>query len=184
MCDPDMLRRTALSTTKRSEQACTIARGGDPSAFSEVDSVSLPPITERRYQLRIVQYAVQAGWDVWHDSATNTASSCFTCARANLPAHFACPTCKRPITVMRNPPGKLDLELLRPPRVIFAEVKAAGGRLTVEQAARIARLRACPGVEVYTWWPQDWPDVVRILARPDWDLNLIIPQRVGEQGPL
>ena len=175
MRDPDTLHRAVLSTTSRSKQARAIARGADPSAFSEGESAALPPITERRYQLRIVQYAVLAGWDVWHDSATNASSSCFTCARANLPSHFACPTCKRPITVIRNPPGKLDLELLRPPRIIFAEVKAEGGRLTVEQAARIARLRACPGVEVYTWWPKDWPNIVRILARPDWDLDLIVP---------
>jgi hypothetical protein len=138
-----------------------------------------PRLPERRYQLRIVQYAVLAGWDVWHDAATNAAASCFGCARANRPSRFSCPTCGRPSTVIRNPPGKLDLELLRPPRIIFAEVKAEDGRLSADQTARITRLRECPGVEVYTWWPRDWPDVVRILARPEWDLDLIVPKAIA-----
>jgi hypothetical protein len=49
---------------------------------------------------------------------------------------------------------------VRPPRVIFAEVKIEGGRLSEEQVARLARLKACPGVEAYTWRPRDWPDVI------------------------
>jgi len=148
----------------------------DRSCFEVRPDGAAIRLSERLYQSRIVQYAIMAGWDVWHDSATNAATSCFVCARANLPSRYGCPTCKRPSKIVRNPPGKLDLELLRPPRIIFAEIKAEGGRLSGEQATRIARLKACPGVEVYTWWPRDWPDVVRILARPDWDLDLIIPR--------
>ena len=87
------------------------------------------------------------------------------------------PELGRPSPEIRNRRGKLDLELVRPPRVIFAEVKVDGGRLTDEQAARIARLRECPGIEVYARWPRDWPDVVRVLARPEWDLDLILPPR-------
>ena len=118
----------------------------DPLRPAYAESQGLP---EKRYQWRIVQYAVLAGWDVWHDSATNAPASCRSCARISLPSRFACPTCKRPSPVIRNPPGKPDLELVRPPRVIFAEVKTDSGRLSGEQAARIARLRACPDVEVY-----------------------------------
>ena len=134
-------------------------------------------LSEYRYQWRIVQYAILAGWDVWHDSATNAPLSCRSCARLSLRSRFACPSCGRPSAEIRNPKGKLDLELVRPPRVVFAEVKAEGGRLTDEQSARIARLRECPGVEVYTWWPRDWPEVVRILARLEWDRDLILPPR-------
>ena len=119
--------------------------------------------------------------DAWHDSATNAPASCGSCARLSLPSCFACPSCGRPSLVIRNPVGKPDLELVRPPRVIFAELKLEDGRLSREQASRIARLKACPGVEVYTWRPRDWPDIVRILARPDWDLDLIVPVRLDER---
>lgn len=70
-------------------------------------------------------------------------------------------------------PGFPDLTLVHPAsgRVIFAELKAAGGRLRREQRAWLLALSTCPGVEAVLWRPADWDRVVAALlhgapARP------------------
>lgn len=59
--------------------------------------------------------------------------------------------------------GFPDLVLVRGPRIIFAELKAAKGRLSDEQEAWLADLRGTPA-EVYVWRPDDWDAIVQILA--------------------
>ena len=49
----------------------------------------------------------------------------------------------------RSDPGMPDELLVRPPRVIFVELKAPKGIYTDEQRDAIALLERCPGVEVY-----------------------------------
>jgi hypothetical protein len=65
--------------------------------------------------------------------------------------------------------GFPDLTLVRPPRVIFAELKGDGAYgkrgLTREQAVWVDALQACPGVEAYVWRPDDLNDIATILAR-------------------
>lgn len=62
-----------------------------------------------------------------------------------------------------------DLEMLRVDdrRHIFAELKAAGGRVSPGQAAVLDMLRhihdAGPA-EVYVWNPLDWQTIVEVLA--------------------
>jgi hypothetical protein len=64
----------------------------------------------------------------------------------------------------RSDAGFPDLVLLRPPRVIFAELKTERGRVTHDQALWLAkfedlrRTRGAPGVscEVYVWRPSAW----------------------------
>ena len=65
-------------------------------------------------------------------------------------------------------PGLLDLVMIRPPRVIFAELKTQkgqldnrmrwtkGGRRLPTQKEWFEALQTCPGVEVYLWRPSDW----------------------------
>jgi hypothetical protein len=59
--------------------------------------------------------------------------------------------------------GFPDLVLARPPRVIFAELKTAKGKLGPEQENWLAALTACPGVEVYVWRPDQLDDIAQIL---------------------
>ena len=59
-------------------------------------------------------------------------------------------------------PGFPDLILIRPPRLIFAELKSDRGRLTRAQREWRADLEAC-GVEVYTWRPSERSHVEAIL---------------------
>lgn len=69
----------------------------------------------------------------------------------------------------RSQQGYPDLTLVRPPRVIFAELKGDGayGKRgpTREQTDWLRDLQACPGVEAYVWRPQDVDDIATILSR-------------------
>jgi hypothetical protein len=64
----------------------------------------------------------------------------------------------------RSPEGYPDITLVRPPRVVFAELKRERGRVTHAQNDWLAALRHCPGVETYLWRPSDWPAVRIALA--------------------
>jgi hypothetical protein len=56
--------------------------------------------------------------------------------------------------------GFPDLTLVRPGRLIFAEVKTRIGKLTRQQEMWLDLLkRSVPGVEVVVWRPSDWPDL-------------------------
>jgi hypothetical protein len=60
--------------------------------------------------------------------------------------------------------GFPDLFMVRPPRVVLAELKSEHGRLSAAQRAVLELLRRCPGVEAYTWRPSDEPAIWRILS--------------------
>ena len=59
--------------------------------------------------------------------------------------------------------GFPDLTLIRPPRLLFAELKRDRGKPTPDQAEWLELLRACPGVETYLWHPSDFDDIAAIL---------------------
>lgn len=66
----------------------------------------------------------------------------------------------------RSAPGFPDLVLVRPPVILFAELKSSGGALRPEQRGWLEALEACPGVAVRLWRPGDWPEVEETLTRP------------------
>ena len=64
-------------------------------------------------------------------------------------------------------PGLLDVVAVRPPRVLFAELKSQNGKLDTRehwtwrrrlptQAEWYERLSQCPGVETHLFRPSDW----------------------------
>lgn len=63
-----------------------------------------------------------------------------------------------------TPKGFPDLHILRPPRQIVAELKVGRNTPTKEQEEWLADYKAC-GAETYVWYPEDWPEIERILAR-------------------
>jgi hypothetical protein len=67
-------------------------------------------------------------------------------------------------TALEGDRGFPDLVLVRPPRVIFAELKSDDGKPTAEQTSWLSDLTAS-SVEVYTWHPADQPEVMLTLAR-------------------
>ncbi len=66
---------------------------------------------------------------------------------------------------LHSPSGFPDLVLVRPPRVIFAELKSEKGQVSSSQEVWLKLLQNCPGVECYLWRPSDWEQIVRILKR-------------------
>ena len=54
--------------------------------------------------------------------------------------------------------GFPDLTLVRPPRLIFAELKSQKGRIAPAQREWLDRLAAVPGLEVYVWRPSLWSE--------------------------
>ena len=65
---------------------------------------------------------------------------------------------------INSPEGEPDLRLVRPPRVIFAELKTEKGRLTAFQRSAGELLMLCPGIEYYLFRPRDWNEIVEVLA--------------------
>ena len=63
--------------------------------------------------------------------------------------------------------GYPDLTMVKPPRVLFAELKRQGQRATMAQIEWLESLGACPQVETYTWYPMNWLDgtITGILGR-------------------
>lgn len=60
--------------------------------------------------------------------------------------------------------GLPDLLMVRPPRVVVAELKRKGGRVEPTQRAWLDDF-AASGVEAYVWFPSDWDEVERVLRR-------------------
>lgn len=90
-------------------------------------------VAEKDWQAQIVDYASLRGWWVYH-----------------------------PHDSRRSTAGWLDLTMIRPPRIVFAELKTERGRVTREQKAMIARLGLCDA-EVFLWRPSDWAEVEQVL---------------------
>ena len=60
-------------------------------------------------------------------------------------------------------PGWIDLVCLRPPVLVLAELKAAGGRLTPHQLQWLTGLRQVERVSTHLWYPADWGEVETVL---------------------
>jgi len=62
-----------------------------------------------------------------------------------------------------SPAGFPDEVLVRPPRIVFAELKSDKGKLTEEQAAWLYELGRVPGLEVHVWRPEDADVIAEVL---------------------
>ena len=68
-----------------------------------------------------------------------------------------------PYDSRRSPYGYPDCTLVRPPRLVFCELKRASGHTTRAQQDWLDLLGHCPGVEAYLWHPSDWTRIEEIL---------------------
>jgi hypothetical protein len=91
-------------------------------------------LTEKQWLAQVRDLATLLGWEPYH---------------AFLSIH--------------SPQGWPDLALVRPPRIILAELKTDKGKTTPAQDHWLDLLRACPGVEVFVWRPADIEAVAEVL---------------------
>lgn len=86
-------------------------------------------MTEKAWQAQVLQMATLYQWLVFH-----------------------------PFDARRSTAGYPDLTLVRPPSLVFAELKTAKGRLAPAQIEWLGNLRAA-GQEAYVWRPDDFDAV-------------------------
>lgn len=94
--------------------------------------------TEAEFQQRITDLARACGWTCFHVLGAGA----------------------RGMT-----PGWPDLVLIRPPRLIFAELKTAKGTLSLAQKSTLDGLERC-AMDVRVWRPSDWPEIEHTLKAP------------------
>ena len=112
-------------------------------------------LSERDFQAQVIDYAHLRGWLV--------------------AAFRPCESAKGWRTPMQGDVGYPDLTMARGGRVVFAELKAAMGRMSVAQRGWLSVLDlkwesyhasslANTGmVAVYVWHPSDWDTIMEIL---------------------
>jgi hypothetical protein len=94
-------------------------------------------VTEKQLQAQVVQLAQLGGWRTYHTHDSR-----------------------------RSAPGFPDLVLVRPPRLVFAELKSENGRIRPEQEMWLEALAGCAEApESHLWRPRDLEEVQRILTR-------------------
>ena len=91
--------------------------------------------TEVVFQARVISYAQDRDWWVYHTHRSD-----------------------------RSEPGFPDLVLIHrtEPRIVYAELKRIGGQPTYAQWWVLMRLQEL-GHEAYLWRPDDWPEIVTVL---------------------
>jgi len=92
------------------------------------------PMTEAQFQRAVLDLAHILGWSVYH-----------------------------PMLSKWSERGWPDLALVRPPRLVFAELKSERGRTSPHQDHWLALLGAVPAVEVYLWRPSDIERIAELL---------------------
>jgi hypothetical protein len=107
--------------------------------------VGVKPNDEAAFQSVVVEVARLAGWRIAHFRAARTAQGWRT-----------------PVTA--DGAGWPDLVLVRPPRLVFAELKSQTGQVKPQQTEWLDVLRLLPQVEVFVWRPSDWDDLVATLT--------------------
>lgn len=106
------------------------------------------PVTEAQLLRGVTELAMARGWMLahHHDSRRQVRPGVFVGDKlaAGLP----------------------DLVLVKPPRLLFVELKAQHGRLSPLQRDWLQALEQVPGVEVYLWRPEQLDDgtVWRVLG--------------------
>ena len=86
--------------------------------------------TENGFQAAVIELAQLRGWYVYHNPDSR-----------------------------RSAAGWPDLVLIRPPRIVYAELKTDKGRLRASQRDVLRMLEDC-GAETHVWRPADWDEIV------------------------
>jgi len=102
-------------------------------------------VTEAQFQSSLIKWAKTFGWRV----------------HAERPAQYSD---GRWATHVQGDAGWPDLVLVRPPRMIFAELKVGKNKLSDAQIAWW-RVLTATSTEVYEWRPEQWSQILAALSR-------------------
>lgn len=96
-------------------------------------------LSERHFLLWVLELAQTFGWRCHHSPDSPDARKVPRGRRGEYLVDPGCP----------------DIIAVRPPQVLFIEVKSARGRLRAGQQGWLAELLKCPGIKVHVWRPGD-----------------------------
>ena len=68
----------------------------------------------------------------------------------------------------RSEPGFPDLNMVRGPRLIYAELKTEKGRVTPYQTKWLDRLALSGRCETYLWRPEHLRHIAHLLSKREW----------------
>lgn len=103
---------------------------------------------ERDFLAQVIDLAHKTGWRAAHFRPAKTEKGWRTAVQA-------------------DGAGWPDLVLVKPPNIIFAELKVGKGTLTEHQAGWLTVLRgsgSSPYIQVKIWFPEDWEEIKEILS--------------------
>lgn len=107
--------------------------------------------SEDSFQLRVMELAEDNGWRWWHiDTAIKLLRD------GKFVGSLGAKDLPDLVLVRERRPGE-------PPQLIFAELKKASGIVSPGQVAAV-NLLLLAGVKAYIWRPDDWGDIVKVLA--------------------
>jgi hypothetical protein len=115
-------------------RAAPLSLGTPAETGHAVTKPNAVTITEKAWMGQVVELASVLGWEHYH-----------------------------PWLSIHSARGWPDLALVRPPRLVLAELKAEKGKVTPAQNRWLGLLGRCNGVEVYLWRPSDLDYVVKVL---------------------
>ena len=107
-------------------------------------------VTEAEFQTAVVELAELCGWLLYH----------FHDSRREVRRREG----TRLFIGDAATSGFPDLVLVRPPEVLFAELKSEKGRMTAKQEKWREALSQCTGVRYYLWRPSDWGEIERVMV--------------------
>ncbi len=108
-------------------------------------AISGERLSERDFERQVLELARLTGWRTAHFRPTKTSKGWRT-------------------PVSGDGKGFPDLVLVRPPEIVFAELKAASGRVSSEQEAWLEALSRCEGIETRLWRPSDFEEIQAMLC--------------------
>lgn len=108
--------------------------------------VAVALVRERDFQRAVLDYARLHGWLAVHFRPARTSKGYRT-------------------PIEGDGVGWPDLVLVRPPRLLFAELKTDRGKLSPAQERWLDVLGQVPGIEVRIWRPRDWERIVETLRK-------------------
>ena len=103
-----------------------------------------PHLSEAEFQSQVIALAQLNGWKVAHFRHARTASGGWV------------------TPVAADGKGWPDLFMVRRESCVVAELKVRPNKVTAEQDQWLTALDRS-GLEVYEWYPEDWPEIERVL---------------------